>query len=129
MSRVLSSWKDNIYPSLESFAASNWFSFRISLNLASSIFLSTLTSFSAPAVEKPPHSMMLPPSCITVGNGVFLVMCIAGFRPHGVLQIDQKVTFCSYLTRAPSSTCLLCSLHDLWQVKLSKMSGFLSTIA
>ncbi|MEQ2281636.1 hypothetical protein AMECASPLE_032478 [Ameca splendens] len=62
----LSCWKVNLL-SLQSFADSNRFSSKIALYLASSIFPSTLTTFSVPAEEKQAQTMMLPPPCLTVG--------------------------------------------------------------
>ena len=53
-----------------------------SLYLVRFIFPSILTSLPVPAAEKHPHSMMLPPPCITVGMApCFLQMWRLAFRP------------------------------------------------
>ncbi|MED6242252.1 hypothetical protein ATANTOWER_002131 [Ataeniobius toweri] len=61
--------KVNLHPNLKAFAASEMLSFRVSMYLAPSIFLSTLTSFRPPK-DKHPHRMMLPPPCFIVGGRV-----------------------------------------------------------
>ena len=48
---------------------------------------------------------------------------------HSVLHWGQKVNFWSQLTRAPSSTCLLCLPHGLWQTPNGIYYGSLSTTA
>ncbi|MED6276846.1 hypothetical protein CHARACLAT_007087 [Characodon lateralis] len=65
-SQWFSCWKVNLHLSLRSSAASNRFSSRIFLDLASSIFPSVLASFSVPDERKHPYRMMLPP-CVTMG--------------------------------------------------------------
>ncbi|MEQ2246224.1 hypothetical protein ILYODFUR_036093 [Ilyodon furcidens] len=74
---------------LRSSAASNKFSSRIVLNLAPSIFSSTLTSFPVPGEENHPHSMMLPPPCLTI---------------YSIFHVDQNahIFFHTFL-----ETCLL----------------------
>ena len=62
-----SCWNVNLCRSRKSFALWSRFSSRICLCLAPFIALSILTSLPVPAVEKHPHSMMLPPPCFTVG--------------------------------------------------------------
>ncbi|MEQ2232563.1 hypothetical protein ILYODFUR_012742 [Ilyodon furcidens] len=62
--------KVNLHPNLKAFAeAFEMLSFRVSMYLAPSIFLSTLTSFRPPK-DKHPHSMMLPPPCFIVRGRV-----------------------------------------------------------
>lgn len=65
--RSWSCWKVNLRPSLRSLALWTRFSFRISPWFAPFSFPSTLTSRPVPATEKLPHSMMLPPTCLSLG--------------------------------------------------------------
>uniref|UniRef100_A0A8K9UMA1 Tc1-like transposase DDE domain-containing protein n=1 Tax=Oncorhynchus mykiss TaxID=8022 RepID=A0A8K9UMA1_ONCMY len=81
------------------------------LYLAPSIFPSILTIFPVPAEEKQAQTMMLPPPCLTVG----MVCCF--YAKHNVLHCCQKVQFWFHLTRAPSSTCLVC-LPDETKIEL-----------
>ena len=88
--RSLSCWKVNLWPSLKSFADSNR-------------FWLFQTSFLVPAEEKHPHSMTLPPPwwgwCAQSDVPLHIVFCI------------QATNVRSVLSRAHSSTCLLCPPH------------------
>ncbi|MED6276462.1 hypothetical protein CHARACLAT_003315 [Characodon lateralis] len=64
---LLSCWKENFLETPKPLVASNKLSIRIILDLAPSIFPSTLTCFPVPADEKPSHNMALPPPCFTMG--------------------------------------------------------------
>ncbi len=75
----LSFWKVNLRPSLRSWALWRRFSSRISLYLAAFIFPSIATSRPVPAAEKHLHSMMLPPSCFTVGTVLDRWWAVPGF--------------------------------------------------
>lgn len=68
----LSCWNLNLWPSLRSWVLSNRFSVRISLYVAPFRYPSILSSLPVPAAEKPPHSMMLPSPCYTIGIGMVL---------------------------------------------------------
>ncbi|MED6239859.1 hypothetical protein ATANTOWER_012291 [Ataeniobius toweri] len=73
-------------------------------DLPSSIFLSLLTSFPAPAQEKHPHNMMLQPLYFIVG---MMFCCDAQCyfsATHDVLNVDQKVRYWPSLARVLSST-------------------------
>ncbi|MED6242574.1 hypothetical protein ATANTOWER_006578 [Ataeniobius toweri] len=79
----LSCCKDSQY-----FVASYRFSSNISLNLAPSVFPSTLTSFPVLAEEKYPLFMMLPPLCFTVWMVGSWLCSLCVFR---------HIAFCMYV--------------------------------
>lgn len=58
----------------------------------------TFTSFPGRAAKKPPHTMMLPQRCFTVGMVCFV------FGKHSILSYGQKALICSHQTTQPSST-------------------------
>ncbi|MEQ2299010.1 hypothetical protein AMECASPLE_011195 [Ameca splendens] len=91
----------NLHPSLKSSAVSNRFSSQFVLDLAPSIFPSTLTSFPVPTeVSIPQHG-----AASAMFHGVFSVR----FLP-------TPTAFC---------TCLLCALQCLWQTANITCCGFL----
>ncbi|KAK5609688.1 hypothetical protein CRENBAI_026233 [Crenichthys baileyi] len=79
MFRVVVLQKVNRHPSLQFSAASNNFASRIVLNLA------PLTSFPLPAEEKHPHSMTLPPPCVTEG----MVCSLQGGKQPLLIQFSS----------------------------------------
>ena len=71
---------------------------RISLYFAPFIFPSILTCLPVPATDKHPHSMTLPPTCITVGMvSGFLQMWHLAFRPKSSIFVssDKRIFRCS----------------------------------
>ena len=64
---LLSGWKWNLRPSLRSRTLLTRFSWTISLYFAPFIFSLTQNSLPVPAAEKQPHSLTLPPPCLTAG--------------------------------------------------------------
>jgi hypothetical protein len=87
----LSCWKVNLHPSLRSQALSSRFSSRISLYFATLIFPLILTSHPVPTAEKHAHSMLLPPTCFTVGMvpGLLQTCCRDGC-PSGRFSFPQR---------------------------------------
>ena len=93
---LLSCWKVNFHPSLSSWVFCIKFSSRISLYFAAFIFSSILTSLPVPAAEKHPHSMMLTPTCFTIGMVPgFLQTWHLAFRPKSSILVssDQRILF------------------------------------
>lgn len=86
----LSCWKANLHPNLRTRVLGNRLSSVFSLYIAAFIFLSTLTSLLVPAIEKHPHSMMLPPPFCTLGNYNGQVTSCAWFHPDITLGIQAK---------------------------------------
>lgn len=86
----LSCWKTNLHPSLRTRVLGSRLSSVFSLYIAAFIFPQTLTSLLVPAVEKHPHSMILPLPFCTLGNYNGQVMSCAWFHPDITLGIQAK---------------------------------------
>ena len=72
---------------------------------------------------------MLPPPCLTLGMVCSERCAVLVSATHSVLHLGQKVQFWSHLTRAPSSTCLLCPPHGFWQTANRTPYGFILIMA
>ncbi|MEQ2281750.1 hypothetical protein AMECASPLE_033625 [Ameca splendens] len=88
------------------------FSSRIVLDLASSIFPSTLIVLPVPAEEKHPHSMMLPPPyfLMRIVRSGFCTVSFLKTILHGGNKFSFGMTSAEVLLKH-----VLCPLHCLWQ--------------